>query len=123
VFSTLYPERLFPDGVSVAMHGHVHLFESISFKGPQPASLVLGNAGSANEGHVPTSLPAGTELYPGAVVQDYAARAEFGFATLDRLDGKPAGRWLLTEYTEMGKPVMRCTLADGKSHCKTVAQK
>ena len=123
VFSTAYPERLFPDGVTVAMHGHVHLFESISFKGRQPASLVLGNAGSANEGRVPTRLPPGTELYPGAEVQDYAARAEYGFATLDRQKGKPAGRWLLTEYTEMGVAVMRCQVADGKSRCKPVAQK
>ena len=122
-FSTMYPERLLPQGVSVAMHGHVHLFESISFAGTKPASLVLGNAGSANEGRVPTSLPAGTELYPGAVVQDYAARAEYGFATLDRVDGKPAGRWLLTEYTEMGEPVMRCTITDGKSRCKNVDQR
>ena len=83
----------------------------------------MGNAGSANEGRVPTSLPAGTELYPGAVVQDYAARAEYGFATLDRVDGKPAGRWLLTEYTEMGEPVMRCTITDGKSRCKNVDQR
>jgi hypothetical protein len=122
-FSTKYPERLLPQGVSVAMHGHVHLFESISFAGPQPASLVLGNSGSANEGHVPTSLPTGTELYPGAVVQDYAARAEYGFATLDRVSGKPAGRWLLTEYTEMGRPVMRCIITDGKSRCKNIDQK
>ena len=26
VFGALYPQRLFPDGVTVAMHGHVHLF-------------------------------------------------------------------------------------------------
>ena len=123
VFSTVYPERLFPDGVTLAMHGHVHLFESISFKGAQPASFILGNAGSANEGKVPTSLPPGTELYPGAEVQDYAARAEYGFATLERQKGKPDGRWLLTEYTEMGKPVMRCMVADGKSHCKPVGNK
>jgi hypothetical protein len=120
VFSATYPERLFPPEVSIAMHGHVHFFESISFVGPYPASLVLGNAGSAIEGHVPTSLPAGTELYPGAVVQDYAARAEFGFATLDRMNGEPAGRWLLTEYSEMGTPLMRCNITGDKSRCERI---
>lgn len=123
VFSASYPERLFPPEVSIAMHGHVHFFESISFAGPHPASLVLGNAGSSNEGYVPTSLPAGTELYPGAVVQDYAARAEFGFATLDRVKGKPAGRWLLTEYSEMAKPLMRCIMTGDKSRCRSVDQR
>jgi hypothetical protein len=120
VFSTSYPERLFPPAVSVAMHGHVHFFESISFVGAHAASLVLGNAGSANEGQVATSLPAGTELYPGLVVQDYAARAAFGFATLDRMNGKPAGRWLLTEYSEMGTPLMRCTITGDKSRCERI---
>ena len=95
-------------------------FESISFAGPHPASLVLGNAGSSNEGHVPTSLPAGTELYPGAVVQDYAARAEFGFATLDRIKGQPAGRWLLTEYSELGIPLLRRTITGDKSRCRNI---
>ena len=120
VFSTSYPERLFPPAVSVAMHGHVHFFESISFVGAHAASLVLGNAGSANEGQVATSLPAGTELYPGLVVQDYAASAAFGFATLDRMNGKPAGRWLLTEYSEMGTPLMRCTITGDKSRCERI---
>ena len=120
VFSATYPERLLPPEVSIAMHGHVHFFESISFVGPYPASLVLGNAGSAIEGHVPTSLPAGTELYPGAEVQDYAARAEFGFATLDRMNGEPAGRWLLTEYSEMGTPLMRCNITGDKSRCERI---
>jgi hypothetical protein len=85
VFGALYPQRLFPDGVTVAMHGHVHLFESISFKSAHPLSLVLGNSGSANEGLLPQTLPAGAQLYPGAEVDDYAGRADYGFATLDRL--------------------------------------
>jgi len=120
VFYSLYPERLLPADVSIAMHGHVHFFESISFAGSHPASLVLGNAGSSNEGHVPTSLPAGTELYPGAVVQDYAARAEFGFATLDRVKGQPTGRWLLTEYSELGIPLLRCAITGDKSRCTNI---
>jgi len=101
----------------MALHGHVHMFEAISFQSAHPATFVVGNTASANEGHVPASLPSATELYPGAVVQDYMARAEFGFATLDRLRGKAAGRWLLTEYTVQGRPVMRCTIAGGKSRC------
>ncbi len=120
VFSALYPERLFPQGVSLALHGHVHLFEAISFKGVQPASLVLGNSGSANEGRAPMSLPIGAQLYPGAEVEDYAARSEFGFATMDRVPGGAAGDWLLTEYDVEGVPVLECALSGGKSHCGKV---
>jgi hypothetical protein len=120
VFSALYPERLFPQGVSLALQGHVHLFEAISFKGAQPASLVLGNSGSANEGRAPDTLPAGAQLYPGAEVEDYAARSEFGFATLDRVAGGASGDWLLTEYDVDGLPVIECALSGGKSRCSKV---
>ena len=121
VFSVLYPERLFPPGVSVAMHGHVHLFEAISFKSAHPLSLVLGNSGSAIEGLVPEVLPPGAKLYPGAEVEDYAARSEYGFATLDRLDPKIAGNWKLTEYSIDGVALIECVIARGKSRCSTLA--
>ena len=120
VFERLYPERLFPEGVNLAMHGHVHLFEAISFKSAHPATLVLGNAGSANEGRAPDAVPAGAQAYKGAVVEDYAARSEFGFATLDRVDSGRSGDWLLTEYSSTGEPVIRCRISGGKSRCEPV---
>lgn len=121
VFSATYPERLFPEGVSVAMHGHVHLFESISFKSKHPVSLVLGNSGSANEGMVPEVLPPGAELFKGAEVEDYMGRADYGFATLDRVETKVNGGWLLTEYTTTGQPVIQCAISGSKSRCSKVS--
>ena len=117
VFGALYPQRLFPDGVTVALHGHVHLFESISFKSAHPLSLVLGNSGSANEGLVPETLPPGAQLYEGAEVDDYAARSDYGFVTLDRLDATAAGGWMLTEYTVDGQAVIQCKIVSSKSRC------
>jgi hypothetical protein len=117
VFSALYPDRLFPEGISVAMHGHVHLFESISFKSSHPLSLVLGNSGSAIEGLVPEVLPTGAKLYDGVEVHDYAARSGYGFATLDRIDFEAGGNWRLTEYTIDGVPVIECNISEGKSRC------
>jgi hypothetical protein len=116
VFSAQFPQRLFPDGISLALHGHVHVFESISFKGAQPASLVLGNSGSANEGKPPQALPPGFQAWAGAEVEDYAARGDYGFATLDRVGN--SADWLLTEYTVTGVPVLECAIAGGKSRCK-----
>jgi hypothetical protein len=122
VFGSLHPERLFPDGVSVVMHGHVHLFEAISFKSPHPVSLVMGNSGSANEGFAPASLPAGTQAYKGAEVDDYAAQSEYGFATLDRVGSATSTEWLLTEYSIHGVPMIRCKLMDSKSRCSRLAR-
>ena len=53
VFAAQSPSRLFPAGISTALHGHVHLFEAMSFSSAHPASVVLGNSGSANEGTAP----------------------------------------------------------------------
>jgi|SRR5450830_135465 len=103
------------------MHGHVHFFESISFKSKHPVSLVLGNAGSSNEGAIPQVLPPGAVLYVGAEVEDYAATADFGFATMDRVDAPVNGGWLLTEYTTLGLPVFQCAISGGKSRCSKVS--
>jgi hypothetical protein len=121
VLGALNPQRLFPDGVSVAMHGHVHLFEAISFKSAHPASLVMGNSGSANEGFAPAQLAANAQPYPGAVVADYAAQSEYGFATLDRQGAGGHSDWVLTEYNVAGQAKIRCNIRNGKSSCQAVS--
>ncbi len=118
VFSALQPTRLFPAGISTALHGHLHVFEAIGFSSAHPASVVLGNSGSSNEGAPPLALAPGSAPFPGALVEDYAARAEYGFATLDR---QSTGQWLLTEYSMQGVPLIACQLAQGKSRCHAVA--
>lgn len=118
VFEASIPKRLFPESVTVAMHGHMHYFEALSFKTIHPTSLVMGNSGSVNDGEIPTQVPANTEAYPRAIIADYAATAEYGFATLDRVGA--TANWLLTEYTAAGKPVFRCAIDGGKSKCVKV---
>jgi hypothetical protein len=117
-FSALQPERLFPAGVELVLHGHVHLFEAISFSSNHPATLVMGNSGSQNEGGLPAQLPPGAQPYKGAVVEDFATQSEYGFATLDRVAGKDDTYWLLTEYRADGQPTVRCDIVASKSRCK-----
>ncbi len=118
VFETLEPDRLFPPGVTVAMHGHVHVFEAISFQSNHPVSLVMGNSGSLNEGQAPHVIKPTDRIYKNAVVSNYAARSEYGFATLDRSVKAGQASWLLTEYTPQGQPVIRCHVQNGKSDCQ-----
>jgi hypothetical protein len=112
------PDRFFADGISLALHGHVHLFESLSFRSAHPATLVLGNAGSANEGRAPLTVPTGAAPWPGAELEDYIARSEYGFATLDRVNAQDGSQWLLTEYTTKGQAVISCDVGKGKSRCR-----
>jgi hypothetical protein len=101
------------------MHGHVHLFEALSFASAHPVSLVMGNSGSLNEGWAPTTpLPAGTQAYPGAVIDDYASQSEYGFAMLERIDTPAGSDWQLTEYTALGKASIRCRIHAAKSRCE-----
>ena len=117
VFSVAEPSRLFPPTVTVAMHGHVHLFEAIGFQTDHPVSLVMGNSGSMNEGFAPSAIKGTDQIYKDAVVDNYAARSEYGFATLDRLEEVGKENWLLTEYSTVGEPVIRCKISQGKSRC------
>ena len=113
VFGELNPARYFPAGVQLALHGHVHLFESIDFVGDHPTTFVLGNSGSATEGALPDQLAPGDVPAPGTQVAQYDTLNQFGFATLER-DG--AG-WLLIERDVAGKPVRRCALRGEHSDC------
>jgi len=121
-FGSVEPDRLFPAGVTVAMHGHVHLFEALSFKSDHPVSLVMGNSGSLNEGFAPHSIAPTDRVFKDAVVDDYAARSEYGFATLDRMTDAKPDYWQLTEFTPQGQPVIQCRIQNGKSRCNSVAK-
>ena len=101
----------------MAMHGHVHLFEAIGFKTAHPVSLVLGNSGSLNEGFAPTTIHSSDQVYRDAVVDHYASRSDYGFATLDRHEENGQESWLLTEYTSEGKPALECIINKGTIHC------
>ena len=116
-FASRYAERLLPDEVSVVMHGHVHLFQAMSFSTNHPASMILGNSGSANEGRAPTEIAPGTAAYPGALVDDYAAHSDFGFALLERVSPTSATQWRLTEYDVAGNAKIRCEIQGQKSRC------
>jgi hypothetical protein len=115
VMRTLHPERLFAPGIDLAMHGHVHLFESVSFSDGRPAALVLGNSGSYRDVPLPALLPPGTEPAPGAAVREFATRSNFGFASLQRA----GANWQLTEWDVHGRATLRCSLHGTASHCVT----
>jgi hypothetical protein len=109
VLGAVYPDRLFPPGVNVAMHGHNHVFQAMDFKSDHPVSLVMGNSASQNEFPPPAKVAQGFEPYPKAIVDHYAAYPDYGFATLDL---QQDGAWLLTEYSVQGKPVLNCKLSN-----------
>ena len=113
VMSSGQPQRLFPPGVDAALHGHVHLFQAISFASDHPATFVSGNGSSATDKALPPTLPAGSQPAPGATVDEFFTSSDIGFLTMDR----SGPNWLLTEWNRAGKASLTCLLYGSKSHC------
>ncbi|HTH94452.1 MAG TPA: metallophosphoesterase [Rhodocyclaceae bacterium] len=116
VMTTLHGQRLFADGIDLAMHGHVHQFQALGFSSNQPATLVGGNSGSDLSAALPAQLPPGTEPAPGAVVETFFTQHDFGFMTMDRT----RYGWYITEWSRHGKALFHCRF-DGKLACTRTA--
>lgn len=111
--SATQPQRLYPAGVDLVLNGHVHLFEALGFASAHPATFVLGNSGSAMEGHLDTAKALAAQPAPGAVVQTFATQPGFGFATLDLVGTD----WQLTAWNVAGQALQHCQLVAAKLSC------
>ena len=107
------PGRLFPPGVQATLHGHLHIHEVLGFATNQPASLVIGNGGSAASGRINAAAALQAEPLPGVKVETFHSHTEFG---LTLLTATPQG-WHLQAYDSLGQPLSRCTLAGQKLRC------
>ncbi|MGO4379650.1 metallophosphoesterase family protein [Pseudoduganella sp. RAF53_2] len=115
VMRGLNPGTHFLPGFDLALHGHVHLFEALSFEGSLPATLVVGNSSSATEGALPTTLEDRHLPYADTVIKNYTTRSGFGFAMLERAAG--AG-WTVTEFDVNGRALFNCQLEGKNLSCK-----
>jgi hypothetical protein len=103
----------FPANVQLVLNGHAHLFEALDFREDLPATLVLGNSGSASEGPVDPAQALAMSPAPGATIRTFVTRDEFGFATLDRT---PTG-WMLAEWNTKGKLMLACEIRGARLDC------
>jgi hypothetical protein len=86
-------ENLLPPGVELALSGHVHLFELLSFdptpEFPRPPQLVVGNSGTELDHPISTPL-SGLEI-AGATVRFGETLDRFGWVSMERDDDGLAG--------------------------------
>jgi hypothetical protein len=104
VMGAAYPNAYYPPGVAIAMHGHVHDFQGISFASGHPATFVAGHGGD----NLDAALPATISIPPaaGTVVDKMAYTTEFGFMVMDRVG---AQNWTYTAYRTDGTVLTTCT--------------
>lgn len=107
------PGRLLPPGVQATLHGHLHIHQVLGFATNQPASLVIGNGGSAASGRLNAAAALKAQPLPGVQLETFQSHAEFGFSLLT---ATPQG-WQLQAFNTLGQPLAACTLAGQKLRC------
>jgi hypothetical protein len=104
VMGATFPNAYYPAGIGLAMHGHVHDFQGISFSSGHPATFVVGHGGD----NLDAALPASITIPPaaGTVVGQLTYSNSFGFLVMDKLG---AQSWSYTAYKTDGSVLSRCT--------------
>lgn len=103
----------YPPGVQVALHGHTHLFEAISFSSDHPATFLSGNGGDNVDNSLPDPLPTDSSPAEGVAIDRITQSNTFGFLVLDR---QQAG-WTFKAYRRDGSLMTTCPLQRGKANC------
>lgn len=114
---SLFGNAYFPPGAQAPLHGHVHLFQAISFASKHPAMLVAGNGGDSLDDSLSNPLPSDIAPAAGTVVGQFTHSSSFGFPLLER---RPtfAGDWTVRAYGIDGSTLVSCILShDRKLLC------
>jgi hypothetical protein len=98
-------DSVLPSGVRAVLSGHIHLLELLSFDGPRPPQLVIGNSGVELDDPITTPL-GGLEI-AGATVRDGLTYVRFGFTTLER----DVGGWRVVTRDVAGAALTECFLS------------
>ena len=112
VMNAAYPGNYYPPNIGLAMHGHVHDFQALSFSSNHPATFVAGNGGDNLDTALPATFNPNTDL-PAAntVVNAFAFSQEFGFMVMDRVGAVGDKNWRFTSYRTNGTVIAVCTMA------------
>jgi hypothetical protein len=100
-----------PDGIALALAGHIHVAEALSFADKRTPQFVLGTGGTLLAGKIKKNLAG--EAVGGATVSYGRADHRFGFATLE----PSAQSWTATFRDTGSKTLFGCTIGPGQVTC------
>jgi hypothetical protein len=112
VLASLHGQAYYPPGIQLALHGHAHSFQALSFASPHPAAIVSGNGGDNVDEALPDPLPPTLVPAPGTRIAGIAHHLRFGFLVMERGEGA-AAPWNFKSYDGDGKLLVSCT-QDGR---------
>jgi calcineurin-like phosphoesterase family protein len=106
------PDGRMPEGITLALAGHIHVWEVLSFADKRPPQFVLGTGGTLLTGKIKSKLSG--EKIGGGTVSYGRADLRFGFTTFE-----PAaqGGWTATFRDVGGKSYFDCKIATGAVSC------
>ena len=104
-----------PDGVELALAGHIHVAEVLSFADQRSPQLVLGTGGTLLAGKIDSDLTG--KKIGGTKVSYGRADHRFGFALIERkADG--GSKWKATFLDTESKSLFDCKIRTGRVTCE-----
>ncbi|MEQ1518144.1 MAG: metallophosphoesterase [Usitatibacteraceae bacterium] len=113
VMNLLHPQAYYPSSVTLALHGHVHLFEAMNFSSNHPATIVSGIGGDELSLRLPEPFPMQTPPADGVVLESITHGDQFGFVVME----KQSANWQITAHDHRGKRNASCVLTGPKLSC------
>jgi 3',5'-cyclic AMP phosphodiesterase CpdA len=113
VMNTVNPLAYYPSAVQLAMHGHVHVFEAISFSSNHPATMLSGTGGTDLDMALPDPFPMQAASAEGVTLESITHSNQFGFVVMDKTETN----WQVSAYDVQGKRRATCFLNGSKLKC------
>ncbi|MCY7387093.1 MAG: metallophosphoesterase [Burkholderiales bacterium] len=113
VMKSNHPQTYYPAGVQLALHGHVHLFEAISFSSNHPATIVSGIGGDELSTVLPDPFPTHAGPAPAVTLESIVHGNDFGFVVMD----KRQSGWQISAHDVHGISKATCILTRSKLRC------
>jgi calcineurin-like phosphoesterase family protein len=101
-----------PDGIALAVAGHIHVAEVLSFADKRSPQFVLGTGGTLLAGKIQSNLKG--EKIGGTTVSYGRADHRFGFAMFEPVPGG----WTATFRDSQSKTLFGCKVGAGEAACK-----
>ena len=118
VMRDINPDRLFSDKIQVAISGHVHLFEALTFSNNFPTQFVSGNGGSSLDTPLKTPLEPSVTPYSAAQLAHFSNSNDVGFMTLER----EQHGWKVQAWNKQGQLITACQMQEKSTQCHQVMQ-
>jgi hypothetical protein len=103
-----------PDGIALALAGHIHVAEVLSFADKRSPQFVLGTGGTLLAGKIKSDLSG--EKIGGTRVSYGRADHRFGFAMLER-EGQGGSEWTATFRDTESQTLFGCKVGTGEVRC------